>query len=184
MSFLNKEGTGKDILTLVLGLIVLSAFGYMLISVFIDTFLSSDGKTSSTQQESNNGFFEKTKKVLQSQERRFGCEDGKIESLTGIDLTKTKTIYKLMDGMRTNRVEYPLNKNEVMMEYCFRVANLTSEMGGSWITVKLLDKDENVLAESEERVADIPGKRIKTVYGSIFIDTKLANEVTNISIGK
>ncbi len=168
----------------VLTLIIFSIFAYILIDAFINTFRSSGGKTSSTQQESNSGFFEKTKKVLQSQEKRFGCEDGKIENLTDIDLTKAKTRYHIMDGIRINRVEYPLNKDEVMMEYCFRVANLTSEMGGRWITAKLLDKDKNVLAENEKRVADIPGKRIKTVYGSIFIDTKLANEVTGILVGK
>lgn len=130
----------------------------------------------------DSGFFEKTKTVLQSQENRFGCEDGKIESISGIDLTKEKTTYKAMNGIRTNIVEYPLNKKEVMIEYCFRIANLTSEMGGLWLTVKFLDKDMNVLAESEERVADIPGKRIKTVYGYEIVDIGLANQMTSILV--
>jgi hypothetical protein len=122
--------------------------------------------------------------VLQSQEKRFGCEDGKIESPINIDLTSIKTTVKIMAGIRTNKVEYPLNKNKIMMEYCFRVANLSSEIGDVWLKVEFLDKDKNALSENEELVEDIPGKRIKTVYGYQIVDAELANEITNISVSR
>lgn len=137
-----------------------------------------------TQQKSNDSFWGKMENVLQSQEKRFGCEDGKIENLTGVDLTKTKTTFKIMDNIRTNRVEYPLNKDEVMMEYCFRVANLTSDMGDLELKVELLDKDKNVLSRDSKIVWDIPGKRIKTVYGYQMVNVGLANEITSILVGK
>jgi hypothetical protein len=169
---------------LILVVIIVFIFSKMLF------FSSENSQTNTSQtpsvkpQTTDNSFLGKAKVVLQSQEERFGCENGKIENLTSADLIKTKNTFKVMEGIRTNIVEYPLNKSEVMIEYCFRIANTTSELDGLWLTVKFLDKDKNVLAEEDERVADIPGKRIKTVYGSKIVDVRLANEMTNISISK
>lgn len=156
---------------------IISIFGLVVFSVCYVFYVYLD----LTQQDD---FLQKTKMVFQSPEQRFGCENGKIENVIESDLIKTKNQFKVMNGISTNIVEYPLNKKEIMMEYCFRVANLTSEIGGLWLTVKLLDKNKNVLIESEERVANIPGKRIKTVYGSVFVPIALAEEITNILVGE
>ena len=165
-----EESKAGGVICLILIIVIIATLVYVI-------FFSGENSTSS-----DNSFLDKTKVVMQSQKERFGCEDGKIENLTNVESTKSKSGFKIMDGIRTNIVEYPLNKNEVMIEYCFRVANNSSELNGLWLAVKFLDKDKNVLAEEEERVADIPGRRIKTIYGSKIVDVGLANEMTNISV--
>lgn len=173
--FWNKKvDFGKEII------IVFSVI--FLIMFLVGLFSSSNNTSTQTQQNTSNSFVEKTKDVLQSQKERFGCENGKIEKIADTDLINTNTRYKIIGRIPTNIVKYPLNKKEVMIEYCFKIANLYSEIGGTWVTVRFVDKDKNVLAENEERVTDILGGRMKTVYGSKFVDIKLVNEMTMISI--
>lgn len=133
-----------------------------------------------TPQKSNDGFFEKTKEVFQSPEKRLGCVDEKIENLNNNESAESKKIKITIIG--TNVVEYPLNKKEVMKEYCIRVANLTSDMSDVKLLVQFLDKNNNVLAEEEDYAFDIPGRRAKTIYGSVFVETQLSKEIATIQV--
>jgi len=165
---------------LILGLVIFIFF--IMISGLLSSGSNENNSLLQTQQKSNDSFLEKTKDVLQSQEKRFGCEDGEIKNLTGVDLAKTKTIFKVMDGIRTNIVEYPLNKKEVMMEYCITVANLTSDIRSLKLLVQFLDKNNNTLVEKDDYVFDVPGRRTKTIYGSVFVETQLSKEIISIRV--
>jgi len=162
-------------------------FGLLIFVIFIMILSSLFGKNSGntypsqTQQKSNDSFLEKTKEVFQSPEKRLGCEDEKIENLNNDELAESKKVMK-MTIVNTNTVEYPLGKKEVMIEYCIRVANLTSNVGDAKLLVQFLDKNDNVLVEDEDYAFDIPGKRAKTIYGSVFAETQLSKEVATVRV--
>jgi hypothetical protein len=114
------------------------------------------------------------------EKQKFNCEE-KIEHLGNIKPSKSGEKFKLID-IKTNTVEYLLNKKEVMVEYCITAANFTSDMINLELRVKFLDKGGNVLAEKEDYIFDIPGSRTKTEYGSEFVKTNIAQEIEKIYV--
>ena len=181
MTTQNTEKSKKKygIKHLILGLVIFTFF--TIVFGLLSGGSSENSPSSQTQQKSDDSFFEKTKEVFQSPEERLGCEDEKIENLNNDELAESKKVVKITI-LNTNIVEYPLSKKEVMREYCVRVANLTSNVGDAKILVQFLDKDNNVLVEKEDYAFDIPGKRAKTIYGSVFIETQLSKEVSTIRV--
>lgn len=115
---------------------------------------------------------------MKSSEERLACGEEIKNIPSGTNDSKRYNVINI----KSNTVEYPLNKDDIMIEYCITVANFSSEVGGLWVTVKLLDKNKNVLAEDDELVADIPGMRTKTTYGAIFVPTHLGKEITQVLV--
>lgn len=117
---------------------------------------------------------------MKNTEERLNCEEG-IGNIAEADLVESEKVFKIVE-IKSNIVEFPLNKKEVMVEYCITVANLASDMRSIDLWVRLVDKDDNVLAEEDEYVFDIPGRRTKNISGSIFVGAQLAEEITNVRV--
>lgn len=118
--------------------------------------------------------------VNQVDEQKLSCEE-KIEQIGSLKPSKVGEKAKIVN-IKTNIVEYPLNKKEVMVEYCITVANFTSDMMNLELRVEFLDKDENVFTETEDYIFDIPGMRMKTEYGSEFVEANLSQEIKRIQV--
>lgn len=116
---------------------------------------------------------------LGNKEERMNCP----EEVTGLTTPQTNSSKQLqLVGIKMNRVSYPLNKKEAMLEYCVTVENFSSSLGNIGLQVQFLDKDENVLAEVADNIIDVPGKRSKTIYGSTFVSTQISKEVTSVQV--
>lgn len=116
--------------------------------------------------------------AFKSQKDRMGCVEG-VHDLTSSGNGKEKLV---VSNINTHTVEYPLNNEEVMVEYCLTIENHTSDLNSTGILISFLDKDKSVLAETTDFVSDIPGRRSKTVYGSTFISTQLAKQMTSVIV--